>query len=112
MAGKTASSGSVADECEACVSEDPQEMAEAVGLCYVSDAMPGIRRRRQGRHFRYVAPDGTVLRAPAELERIQALHIPPAWNDVWICPLGQGHLQATGRDAKGRKQYRYHNDWR
>lgn len=97
---------------EVCASEDPQEVAEAAGLCYVTDALPGIRRKRQGKHFRYFAPDGAVLRDAAELDRIQALHIPPAWDDVWICSLSQGHLQATGRDAKGRKQYRYHNRWR
>ncbi len=99
-------------EQEQSVSENALETAEAAGLRYVTDALPGIRRKRRGKHFRYLSPDGTTLRDDAELERIQNLHIPPAWNDVWICPHSQGHLQATGRDARGRKQYRYHNRWR
>lgn len=93
-------------------SENALETARAAGLWYVTDALPGIRRKRQGKHFRYLAPDGTILRDDTELERIQNLHIPPAWEDVWICPHHQGHLQATGRDARGRKQYRYHTRWR
>jgi len=74
--------------------------------------MPGIRRKRAGKYFSYVGPDGRTIRDPAELQRIRRLAIPPAWTDVWICPLPHGHLQATGRDAKGRKQYRYHARWR
>jgi DNA topoisomerase-1 len=74
--------------------------------------MPGIRRRRAGRHFRYYLPDGTVLKDAGELARIRALAIPPAYHDVWISPYADGHLQATGRDARGRKQYRYHPQWR
>lgn len=92
--------------------ENAREAARTAGLRYVTDTSPGIRRKRQGKHFRYFAPDGQPLRDAAELERITALRIPPAWNDVWICPQSQGHLQATGRDAKGRKQYRYHDRWR
>jgi DNA topoisomerase-1 len=87
------------------------EAAEA-GLRYVSDAAPGIRRRRSGSGFSYLAPDGAPVRAPQVLRRIKALAVPPAWTDVWICPSPHGHLQATGRDAKRRKQYRYHPRWR
>jgi len=74
--------------------------------------MPGIRRRRRGKHFQYVGPDGAAIRDPKQLQRIRALAIPPAWTDVWICPTARGHIQATGRDAKGRKQYRYHTLYR
>jgi DNA topoisomerase-1 len=81
-------------------------------LCFVSDATPGIRRRRVGRHFSYLSPDGTPLRDPDAVRRIKALAIPPAWTDVWICPDPRGHIQATGRDARGRKQYRYHPRFR
>src|SRR5207248_7156591 len=79
---------------------------------YVTDDRPGIRRVRTGHGFRYVDPAGRPVRDPDELRRIRALAIPPAWTDVWICPLPNGHLQATGRDARGRKQYRYHPRWR
>jgi DNA topoisomerase I len=82
------------------------------GLLYVSDAMPGIQRLRHGDGFRYRRPDGQALRDAKELKRIRHLAIPPAYEEVWICPLAQGHLQATGRDARGRKQYRYHPGWR
>ena len=91
---------------------EPMEAARAAALRYVSDARPGIRRTRRGKGFSYRAPDGTPLKDPAALARIRALAIPPAWRDVWICPLAEGHLQATGRDARGRKQYRYHPRWR
>ena len=80
-------------------------------LVYVSDTMPGIRRLRHGRGFRYCLPDGRPCDAGA-VQRIRRLAIPPAYKDVWICPLPNGHLQATGRDARERKQYRYHPDWR
>ena len=90
---------------------DPAGAARAAGLRYVTDAQPGIRRRRSGRGFSYTAPDGALVRDPAQLRRIRALAIPPAWKDVWICPDANGHIQATGRDAKGRKQYRYHPRW-
>jgi DNA topoisomerase-1 len=86
--------------------------ARAAGLCYVSDAAPGIRRRRRGRAFGYTRADGSAVRDPQTLARIRALAIPPAWRDVWICEHGDGHIQATGRDARGRKQYRYHLRWR
>ena len=86
--------------------------ARAACLSYVSDAAPGIRRRRQGKDFRYVRADGRPVRDPRTLERIRALAIPPAWSDTWICERDDGHVQATGRDARGRKQYRYHARWR
>ncbi|HKH46569.1 MAG TPA: DNA topoisomerase IB [Thermoanaerobaculia bacterium] len=91
---------------------DPVESAKAAGLRYVSDDAPGIRRRKRGKGWSYVLPNGGVLTSPKELERIRKLAIPPAWTDVWICPVPNGHLQATGRDARGRKQYRYHAEWR
>ena len=86
--------------------------AKAARLRYVSDALPGIARRRAGRAFRYVAPEGSDVRDEATLARIRRLAVPPAWTNVWICPREDGHLQATGRDARGRKQYRYHARWR
>jgi len=93
---------------------DPEAKAEAAaaGLRYVSDEMPGITRRRNGTGFTYRDADGRTLRDKAVLQRIRSLAIPPAYADVWICPFADGHIQATGRDAKGRKQYRYHPDWR
>jgi DNA topoisomerase I len=91
---------------------DAKEAAKLAGLRYVTDSRPGIRRRRTGKGFRYIGVDGKPLRDKAERDRIKALAIPPAWRDVWICPTPQGHIQATGRDAKGRKQYRYHARWR
>ncbi|MEI7036710.1 DNA topoisomerase IB [Fulvimonas yonginensis] len=86
--------------------------ARAAGLVYVSDAQPGIRRRRRGKGFVYIDPAGHTIRDPAELARIRAIAVPPAYEDVWICADPAGHLQATGRDARGRKQYRYHKRWR
>jgi len=91
---------------------DPFEAAESAGLVYVSDEEPGIRRRRAGKGFTYVGPDGKPVRDEKTLGRIRKLAIPPAYTDVWVCPLHNGHIQATGRDAKGRKQYRYHPRWR
>jgi DNA topoisomerase-1 len=88
------------------------ESAKAARLRYVSDATPGYKRSKNGKSFIYFAPDGTRIRDAEELRRFQSLAIPPAWRDVWICPLANGHLQATGRDAKGRKQHRYHPRWR
>src|SRR3954452_7952419 len=91
----------------------PLESAKVAGLRYVDDARtPGIRRIGSTRRVRYVAPNGATISDPAELQRIRSLAIPPAWTDVWICPDPRGHLQATGRDARGRKQYRYHARWR
>jgi DNA topoisomerase I len=89
-------------------STDPRESAAEAGLCYVSGRGPCIRRVRHGKSFRYVAADGRPVRDPKQLERIRSLAIPPAWSNVWICPSANGHLQAYGWDAKGRKQYRYH----
>ena len=91
---------------------NPAVAARAVGLRYVADDMPGIRRRRAGRAFSYRDAKGRLIKDRREIARLKRLAIPPAWTDVWICPDGKGHLQATGRDAKGRKQYRYHPDWR
>jgi len=82
------------------------------GLVWVSDQAPGIRRIRIGDDFAYVGPDGKRVRKTAELQRIRALAIPPAYEHVWICVRANGHIQATGRDARGRKQYRYHPGWR
>jgi DNA topoisomerase I len=91
---------------------DPPAAAEQAGLVYVSDEEPGIRRRRAGKGFTFRNPDGSPVRDVATLQRIRSLAIPPAYTDVWICPDLDGHLQATGRDACGRKQYRYHPRWR
>jgi DNA topoisomerase I len=93
-------------------SPPPAAALEEVGLRYVSDAMPGITRRRAGKGFAYRAPDGRALRDPGALAWIRSLAIPPAWTGVWISPFRDGHLLATGRDARGRKQYRYHPRWR
>ena len=82
------------------------------GLRYSSDSEPGIRRRHGARGFEYVGARGRVIRSEAIVARIRKLAIPPAWTDVWICRDAHGHLQATGRDARGRKQYRYHERWR
>ena len=79
---------------------------------YTPDIGPGITRRRAGKGWSYIGPEGAVIRDPEELQRIRALVIPPAWTDVWINPSPRGHIQATGRDARGRKQYRYHDQWR
>ena len=88
------------------------DAARAARLRYVGDDTPGISRRRRGRGFSYTGPDGEPIRDEHTLERIRSLAIPPAWRDVWICPIPNGHLQATGRDARKRKQYRYHPRWR
>jgi DNA topoisomerase-1 len=91
---------------------DPVAAARAADLRYVNDTDPGIRRQKSGKGFAYRAPEGKTVRDEATLSRIRALAIPPAWTDVWIAPSPNGHIQATGRDARGRKQYRYHNRWR
>ncbi|HEX2032221.1 MAG TPA: DNA topoisomerase IB [Actinomycetota bacterium] len=91
---------------------EPPEAARAAGLRYTSDRRPGIERRRNGSGFVYVGPDRNRITDPETLVRIKSLAIPPAWTDVWISPIANGHLQATGRDARGRKQYRYHERWR
>ena len=86
--------------------------AEApAGLTFCSDEHPGLRRTASGKGFTYHDPQGRLIRDRKILDRVRALAIPPAWTDVWICPRVSGHIQATGRDLKGRKQYRYHPDW-
>jgi len=92
--------------------ESSPAAARAAGLRYVDDHLPGIRRKRAGRGFAYVGADGKRITDAAELERIRKIGVPPAYEDVWICPLPNGHMQATARDARGRKQYRYHPAWR
>src|SRR5690242_8279770 len=91
---------------------DPVESAEAAGLRYVNDRRPGIRRERAGDTFQYFSPRGEAITDEKTLGRIKALAIPPAWTGVWICPKANGHIQATGRDARGRKQYKYHPQFR
>lgn len=91
---------------------DPLESAKAAKLRYVTGEGPGIARKRQGKGFAYIGPDGKLVRNPSTLKRIRSLVIPPAWQNVWICPFEDGHIQAVGRDAKGRKQYRYHARYR
>jgi DNA topoisomerase I len=94
------------------VAAEAAQMAVDAGLIYVSDAEPGIRRLRAGKGFRYLTPENRRLAAATQLKRIASLAIPPAYRDVWISLKARGHLQATGRDARGRKQYRYHPQWR
>jgi len=91
---------------------DPADSAQAAGLRYISDTQPGIHRHKHGKAFRYTDAANKPLRDPETLTRIKSLIIPPAWTDVWICANPRGHLQATGRDARGRKQSRYHPRWR
>ena len=91
---------------------DPLASAKAAGLRYVSDDKPGIQRKPSGKNFVYIGTDGQPIEDEKEIQRIKSLVIPPAWTDVWICPIANGHIQATARDAKGRKQYRYHSRWR
>jgi DNA topoisomerase-1 len=91
---------------------DPIVAARAARLHYVSDRMPGITRARAGDGFVYRDPNGRTIRDREELRRIESIGIPPAWTDVWICPDADGHIQAVGYDARGRKQYRYHSRWR
>jgi len=91
---------------------DPVASAKSAGLRYINDASPGIRRKRSGKGFTYVGPDGKTVRDKDTLKRIKSIVIPPAWTDVWICASPSGHIQASGRDVKGRKQHRYHPRWR
>ena len=90
---------------------DPLVAARDAGLRYVSDRIPGISRRKSGKGMRYIDPEGRPVGDPETLSRIKAVAIPPAWTKVWISPLPNGHIQATGRDDRGRKQYRYHAKW-
>ena len=91
--------------------QDTARSAQIAGLRYVSDQEPGIQRRRWGRGFTYIDPDGNRIQAGSQRDWLEFLAIPPNWEEVWICTDPNGHLQATGRDARGRKQYRYHPDW-
>ena len=91
---------------------DPQSAAREAGLRYFDDRHPGITRQKRGKHFAYFHPDGEPFTDAAEVLRIKALAVPPAYTSVWISPKANGHLQATGRDARGRKQYRYHKRFR
>jgi DNA topoisomerase I len=90
---------------------EEEKAAQAARLSYISDAEPGITRRKRGKGFQYIGINGQPIRDKAEIERIEAIVIPPAWRDVWISPNPDGHILATGRDEKGRKQYRYHPRW-
>src|SRR5258708_38156608 len=94
------------------VAAEAAQMAAEAGLIYVSDAEPGIRRLRAGKGVRYLTPENRRLAAAKELKRIARLAIPPAYRDVWISVKARGHLQSPGRDAPGRKQHRYHPEWR
>ena len=113
-AGKAAAARKARRSGHASTTAAAASAAEVVpsGLVYVSDDRPGIRRIRKGEGFVYRHADGKLVRNAADLERIRKLAIPPAYEDVWICTNPRGHLQATGRDARGRKQYRYHPEWR
>ncbi len=91
--------------------EEATQSARAAGLRHVNDTAAGLQRERRGEGFAYRTKNGSPVRDEATLQRIRALAIPPAWTDVWICPHASGHLQASGRDARGRKQYRYHAQW-
>jgi len=90
---------------------EAEEIAEAAGLRYVTDTLPGFQRRKNGKGFIYIDKNGNKVTDEKYLKRFESLVIPPAWTDVWICPGANGHIQATGRDVKGRKQYRYHPKW-
>ncbi|MGE5442884.1 MAG: DNA topoisomerase IB, partial [Bacteroidota bacterium] len=94
-----------------CITVDPPRSAEQAGLTYVTDDEPGITRRRAGKGFVYRDTNGRRITDRQPLDRLRRLAIPPAWTRVWISPDPRGHLQATGRDARGRKQHRYHPDW-
>jgi DNA topoisomerase-1 len=91
---------------------DPVAAAKLAKLRHVTDDIPGIARRKARHGFDYLYPDGELVRDIETLKRIRSLAIPPAWTDVWICPYPNGHIQAVGRDQRGRKQYRYHPRWR
>jgi len=91
---------------------DAELAAKAAGLRYISTTIPGIRREKHGKSFRYIDPHGKPVKDDETIIRIKHFVIPPAWRDVWISPISNGHLQAVGRDARGRKQYRYHAKWR
>jgi DNA topoisomerase-1 len=108
-----ASGGTVTEpKLDGAIAEDLVATAEEAGLRYVGDQRPGYTRKAKGKHFEYFDAEGKPIRDEQRLLRIKRLAIPPAWTDVWICPSPNGHVQATGRDARGRKQYRYHERWR
>jgi DNA topoisomerase-1 len=104
--------GATAVDISTAMAAEAAQMAVEAGLRYVSSSEPGIRRRRAGKGFYYLTPQNRRLKSRAELKRIASLAVPPAYKDVWICVNPRGHLQATGQDARGRKQYRYHPEWR
>jgi DNA topoisomerase I len=104
--GRLAEAGAQPDD------SDPVARARMAGLRYVSDESPGITRRRCGRGFTYLDADGRTIRDAQARRRFADLAVPPAWTEVWICPSPKGHIQVTGRDDRGRKQYRYHELWR
>jgi DNA topoisomerase-1 len=112
MAIRLVKTSSVGNGKERDLAQEAAASARAAGLRYTSDKQPGIRRIKHGSTFRYFGPNGRRVTNADELGRIRSLVIPPAWNEVWICTDSRGHLQATGRDARGRKQYRYHPKWR
>src|SRR5215510_12372337 len=97
---------------ESAIVADSVEASEEAGLQYVNDERPSYSRRAKGKDFEYLGTDGKPIRDEQRLLRIKRLAIPPAWTRVWICPSVNGHIQATGRDARGRKKYRYHERWR
>src|SRR5690606_39164237 len=103
--------GIMTDEDIILLTEDPEASAAMAGLRYVSDEEPGIRRKRWGRGFTYISPEGEHISDSSLKERFEKLAIPPAWTDVWICADERGHIQVTGRDDRGRKQYIYHPQW-
>ena len=108
-----ASTGTVTEpKLNGAIAEESVAAAEEARLHYVSDERLGYERKRKGKHFEYFGTEGKPIRDEQRLLRIKRLAIPPAWTDVWICPSPNGHVQATGRDARGRKQYRYHERWR
>ena len=109
---KTETGGVLSDDVSPSSAQDPLEAARAARLRYVHDDKPGIRREVRDNGFIYFSPDGSEITEDKVLSRINALAIPPAYTDIWICPVANGHIQATARDAKGRKQYRYHERWR
>ncbi|MCU7499210.1 MAG: DNA topoisomerase IB [Ignavibacteria bacterium] len=111
MKNENALDAIINEKLEALIVTEPEEVAEAAGLRYVSDEDPGFSRKGQGKGFIYLEKNDNKLTDPKHVIRIEALVIPPAWTNVWICPYSNGHIQATGRDQKGRKQYIYHAGW-
>src|SRR5215510_14205646 len=108
-----ASGGTVAEQkLNGAISDELVAAAEEAGLRYVGDDRPGYTRKASGKHFEYFDTEGKPIHDEQRLLRMKRLAIPPAWTDVWICPSPNGHIQATGRDARGRKQYLYHERWR